>query len=201
MGKIISWSGLNSFEPKSFKCGFCGNDVGSKEGYFGQTPNAIYQDHIYICPACSRPSFFNYLLKQFPAIRLGRDIKWITDEKIEALYNEARDATSVGAYTAAVMICRKLLMNIAIQKKAKTGLSFNKYVEYLVEAGYVPPDGRDWVDDIRDKGNEANHEIDLMTASDAQRITYFTEMLLIFVYELPGMQRDASSKTLAEKKP
>jgi len=31
---------------------------------------------------------------------------------IEALYNEARRAVSVGAFTAAVLACRKLLLRI-----------------------------------------------------------------------------------------
>jgi len=48
-------------------------------------------------------------------------------------------------------------MSIAVAQGAKEGQSFLSYVEYLANAGYVPPNGRHWVDHIRTKGNEANH--------------------------------------------
>jgi len=76
-------------------------------------------------------------------------------------------------------------MHIAVQKGAKEGESFVRYVEYLAGLGYVPPDGKGWVDYIRQKGNEANHEIKVMTLQDAQALIAFVEMLLKLVYEFP----------------
>ena len=52
--------------------------------------------------------------------------------------------------------------------------------------GYVPPNGRAWVDHIRTKGNEANHEIKLMSKADAEELIVFAEMLLKFMFEFPG---------------
>jgi hypothetical protein len=43
------------------------------------------------------------------------------------------------------------------------------------------------VDHIRKKGNEANHEIVMMSARDAEEVVTFTQMMLTFVYELPGI--------------
>jgi hypothetical protein len=40
-------------------------------------------------------------------------------------------------------------------------------VEQGAAKGYVPPNGKAWVDVIRTKGNEANHQIQLMNAGDA----------------------------------
>ncbi len=42
-----------------------------------------------------------------------------------------------------------------------------------------------WVDHIRERGNEANHEITIMSADDAQSLIQFTEMLLKLVFEFP----------------
>jgi hypothetical protein len=92
----------------------------------------------------------------------------------------------MGSFTAAVLCCRKLLMHIAVEKKAKEGLSFQTYVEYLSEKNYIPPDGKEWVDHIRDKGNEANHEIKIMKKEDAEDLLIFMEMLLKFIYEFPS---------------
>ena len=53
-------------------------------------------------------------------------------------------------------------MHIAVEKGATTGKSFIEYVEYLYGHHYIPPDGKEWVDYIRQKGDEATHEIRMM---------------------------------------
>jgi hypothetical protein len=50
----------------------------------------------------------------------------------------------------------------------------------------VPAGAKDWVDHIRQRGNEANHEIAMMSAADAQELLVFVEMLLRLVYEFPN---------------
>lgn len=79
-----------------------------------------------------------------------------------------------------------MLMNIAVQQGAKEGLRFIEYVEYLGANGFIPPNGKGWVDHIRKKGNEATHEISLMNLSDAEELIAFTEMLLKFIFEFPA---------------
>ena len=78
-------------------------------------------------------------------------------------------------------------MNIAVQKEASENLTFIEYVEYLSSKGYVPPDGKGWVDHIRQKGNEATHEIKLIEKKDAEDLVVFSEMLLKFIYEFPSL--------------
>lgn len=78
---------------------------------------------------------------------------------------------------------------------AAAGLRFIEYVEYLAANGYVPPNGRGWVDHIRKRGNEATHEIQLMGEGDARDLITFSEMLLKFVFEFP--QKVPSALTLA----
>jgi hypothetical protein len=77
-------------------------------------------------------------------------------------------------------------MNIAVEKGAKEGLSFVEYVDYLEKKGYFPPDGREWVDHIRIKGNEATHKINIMSMEDAHDLIKLVEMLLKFIYEYPA---------------
>ena len=108
-------------------------------------------------------------------------------EDVSALYEEARACCAESSYTAAVLVLRKLLMNIAVQKKASGNLKFIEYVEYLSDQGYVPPDGKSWVDNIRQKGNEATHEIKLMDKKDAEDLVVFSEMLLKFIYEFQSL--------------
>ena len=77
-------------------------------------------------------------------------------------------------------------MNIAVQKGAEEGKTFFSYVEYLSQKGYVSPDGKDWVDQIRTEGNEANHQINLAKKEDADELLIFMEMLLKILYEFPS---------------
>ncbi len=84
-------------------------------------------------------------------------------------------------------------MNIAVDQGAKEGLKFIEYVTYLSDNGYTPPNGKHWVDHIRKKGNEATHEITVMSENDAKELIVFIEMLLRFIFEFPSMVPNKSS--------
>ena len=77
-------------------------------------------------------------------------------------------------------------MNIAVQQGATEGLKFIEYVDFLAANGFIPPNGKGWVDHIRKKGHEATHEIALMVQADAEELISFSEMLLKFIYEFPS---------------
>ena len=176
----VDWQHQQSVTAKQFRCGFCDESVASERGYY---TNAGEQVYIRICPLCKRPSFWEYG-SQFPGVAFGSPVKSLPSD-VETLYNEARECCSSNAYTGAVLLLRKLLMNIAVGLGAPAGEPFMKYVEYLANKGYVPPNGKGWVDHIRKKGNEANHEITLMNKTDAEELIVFSEMLLKFIYEFP----------------
>jgi len=174
-----TWQNLADIGPRSYKCKFCDKDVATRMGYYRKgVPHQIS-----ICPNCANPTYF-LGTEQIPAPLLGNTVDELP-ENINALYDEIRDCTGINAYTSAVLSCRKLLMNIAVEQGADEGKSFLEYVEYLSGKGYVPPDGKEWVDHIRKKGNEANHEIVLMDQDDALDLINFSEMLLKFIYEFP----------------
>jgi hypothetical protein len=52
--------------------------------------------------------------------------------------------------------------------------------------GYIPPSGKEWIDRIRQQGNDANHEIVVKSAQDAKEVIDFTEMLLRLIYKFPA---------------
>ena len=180
----MQWLKITAIQSKKFVCGFCGNHVASDAGISTTDTIKGFRAFIYICPYCNYPSFIHGET-QVPGVAPGNEVDHLPND-IATLYKEARDCVSVNAYTSAVLACRKLLMNIAVAQGAKEGESFLTYVDYLAKAGYVPPNGRVWVDHIRNKGNEANHEIKLMSKSDAEELISFVEMLLKFIYEFPS---------------
>lgn len=182
---MSTWNNAGTYESKKYTCYNCGSLVASVTAYSHKEHGPRGQlEHIYICPHCHHPTYFQ-VGKQIPSPLIGEEVSNLPDN-VRQLYREARKCTGTGAYTAAVLTCRKLLMHIAVEKGAKAGESFKKYVEYLSAKGYVPPDGKGWVDHIKDKGNEANHEIVLMSQEEAKDLITFLQMLLLFIYDFPS---------------
>lgn len=188
-----SWSSLYAVSGFSFVCGHCGANAGPSLGYkcsYTFKNSSRTSGNIYICPTCNKPTFFiNKTMssseEQFPGLMYGNNIDFLPEEILE-LYNEARNCVSVNAFTASVLSCRKLLMNVAVTKGAQEDKSFAYYVKFLNENHFIPPGSNEWVDHIRNKGNEATHEIPNMGKEDAIELLDFTEMLLRVVYEMPG---------------
>ena len=110
-----------------------------------------------------------------------------------AVWKEVRECLGVGAYTAAVMMCRKLLFHVAVAhelpaKDAKDRApSFVEAVQHLESEGLISKRMRPWVDRIKDVGNDANHEITPITEDVAMDVATFTEQLLRLTYEMPAL--------------
>lgn len=172
---------------RKYICGYCNNKVAPEMGW--NHKDNRHGPQIYICPNCDKPTYF-VGASQTPGVSYGNDVEEIDDEDTKLLYNEARNCCSIESYTASVLCCRKLLMNIAVSKGASKGLSFNKYVEYLSDNHFIPPGSEKWVHHIRKKGNEATHEIAIMGENDAIELITFIEMLLKFIYEFPARMRE-----------
>lgn len=66
-------------------------------------------------------------------------------------------------------------------------------VNNLDQNGFIPKDCKPWVDHIRNKGNEANHEIVIMSKEDAKNLLTFMEMLLRMMYEFPAKMTHSMS--------
>lgn len=182
----MNWYQLQDIKSADYVCGFCDNLVASAKGYAANNHSDSNRSwFVRICPHCERPTFFHPKQGRTPASKSGGKVYSLPVD-VETLYDEARNAIAASCNTGAVLLCRKLLAHIAVEQGAKEGLSFLKYVEHLSDKGFIPPNGKHWVDHIRLKGNEANHEIVIMSESDASEIISFVEMLLKFVFEFPN---------------
>jgi Domain of unknown function (DUF4145) len=196
----VLWQHQAYFSSHKYTCGYCNSLVGSNVGFQPSQQQhqnvAIPSWAIYLCPNCGKPTFLDWSagVKQTPGGSVGHPIENLPTE-VNDLYEEARACMSVSAPTSAVLTCRKILMHIAVEKGAKTGQSFIAYVEYLADKNYLPPDGKGWVDHVRQKGNEANHEIAIMPKEEGEQLLTFVEMLLKFVYEFPAKISATSGTT------
>jgi hypothetical protein len=188
----MDWQQVSALARKQYICGHpgCGSLVGPDRGYYAANvpanPRTAQPSEVavYLCSYCEQPTYF-FDERQVPGAPYGNAVEGLPDD-VGSLYQQARDAFAVEAYTSSVLTCRKLLMNVAVSQGAREGETFIGYVQYLADSGYVPPHGQGWVDHIRQRGNEANHEIRLMTKGDAEELIAFVEMLLKFIYEFPA---------------
>jgi hypothetical protein len=204
---VIVWSNPGGFAPRDFTCGYCGREVSTGTGWAGEgrflgpdgevrSTDGSRVHRVAICPRCGGPS---YLLDnmQVPPITFGEVVEHVPPD-IGVLYEEARRSIGAGNYNAAVMVARKLLMNIAATKGAPAGGTFKSYVEHLEQQGIVSADMKDWVDEIRELGNDANHELTHMTSDEAEAILTFVTMLLKLVYEFPERGRRSVAARVAK---
>lgn len=180
MKELDKWINTSKLISKSYKCGFCGNDIASDKGYYAE--NAF--GTIYICHKCNKPTFFERYGNKTPGTLYGKEFKVNISENVKELYDEARKCYSVGAYSAVSMCCRKLLMHIAVECGADENLKFIEYVNYLDEENYIPKNSKKWVDIIRSKGNETTHEIKISDEKEAKQLIKFIEIIITLIYEI-----------------
>lgn len=173
---------------ESYTCGYCNTMVtGAVVCYYiwnKETGQQIYNKWL-LCPNCAFGSV-KINDKVFPDTPFGPKLQGLPAD-VEAAYGEARRCMEVGAYTAAELLCRKILMHVAVEKNAKEGESFAFYLSHLESAGYVTPPMKRWVDLIRQHGNQATHKLDPPEKERAESTVMFTAELLRLTYEMEFM--------------
>lgn len=183
----IAYENSKSVPSHALVCGYCGQTVAPNTGYCLNS-RSLKQDigYIYRCPHCENPIvYFLKTNETIPGAIYGREVTNLP-ENIKTLYSECRTCYANGCYTSAQMIARTLLMHIAVEQGAEEGWSFARYVTYLDDNGYIPPNGKKWVDYIRTSGNMANHEIVIKEKEETEKIITFLSALLLVIYELPN---------------
>lgn len=191
-----SWEWYSQYD--SYECPYCLVLVSpSKTMITKNSIRNIYNgldyvySYLYFCNNCGRPTFQDGFKSNelFPKKIFGREIE-ISEEykKIQKAFNELRKCISVNAFTAAVMIGRKLLAIITfnypetsdeIKTKIEKGLiKFSECVDELKKIRALPIINHHLLDKIRKMGNDANHELNEKTEEDAKEIYNAIELIM-----------------------
>jgi hypothetical protein len=175
----LVWHSANEVSQRQYRCGFCASLVGSSRGYKSSSGDI----QINICPFCDYPTLFRRG-GQLPTPAFGNEVQNLPPQ-VAGAYREARNCMSVTAFTAAALLCRKLLMHVAASHGAPAGRSF-------AVRGPLGVESPDTSNRLRvggphaPQGNEATHEIPEVARADAEELITFCEMLLKLVYEFPS---------------
>jgi hypothetical protein len=175
----VKYTGGN--EWVSYTCPHCSNGVSGT--IIAKTSNDLIR--WLRCPSCLKGAVMGEDILS-PAAPFGPPVEGLPADVDEA-YQEARRCMGINAYTAAELVCRKILMHVAVDKGAKPGKAFADYVTHLADAGYVTPPMQPWVDLIRQHGNLATHELPPPDQQRAESTVMFTAELLRLVYEMDHM--------------
>jgi hypothetical protein len=186
----------------SIVCGHCGRHVGAEIVFVEEVNAATLQSPSFKpaptqglwlrCPACgngsvqtaARPGINGAV---YPGPLPLEDITNLPND-VAVAWSEARKAYSVGAYTAAEIMCRKILMHLAVDKAGSpAGKSFVAYINDLQTNNYIMAGLQPVVDQVRDRGNKANHELPASSEQDAMTTLTITQHLLIGIYKLPAL--------------
>ena len=185
---LILPDGSTSDGWETYICAHCGTKVsGAVVGLYSWEGSHGYEhsNKWLLCTHCTKPSAkFNNTI--FPDPPFGPIIQGLPSEVSES-YNEARLCMGVNAYTASELICRKILMHVAVDKGANEGEPFASYLTYLESNGYITPPMKGWVDLIRQHGNKSTHKLYAPEKERAQSTVMFTAELLRLIYEMEYM--------------
>ena len=136
------WINTMDLTPMSFTCGHCVKVVAAVAGHStGDTP----QRYVYVCPNCSRPTYFAEDETQLPGIAPGVEVEHLPGD-VEKLYREARNCVVIGLYTASVLSCRKLLMHIAVAQEVAAGkVSSTTWSTWQKRVTFLQTDEAGWI--------------------------------------------------------
>ena len=126
------------------------------------------------------------ILEIFPEVR-SPDLPDHMPDHVAGFYQQGVDSLT-GNYDAAGAMFRKALdtgTKAAFPEFAGNTL-FNR-IENAVGANKLTPELGEWAHVIRMEGNDATHDEDPYTRPEAESLHAFTEILMQYMFTLPGM--------------
>ena len=135
------------------------------------------------CPNCEEGSVRTANGVLHPSMPAGQNVRNLPVE-VERAWREVRTVHAIAAYTSAELMCRKILMHVAVDVvKSAPGESFVHYVDALDAAGYITTGMKKTVDKVRSRGNIATHDLPASTEEESLMTMAITEHLLRGIYE------------------
>lgn len=179
----------------AYTCVGCGRDVSGAivaERHYG------YEDVKWLqCPICGEGAVQRKDGCVYPGKVFGPVIEGLP-RSVSDGYEEARNCMSVNAFTACELICRTILMYVAVEKGAKENETFVSYIDYLENKGFITPPMKEWVGLIKEHGGKAAHLLEGTDEKRAESTVMFTAELLRLVYEMDFMAKKYTKKKNGE---
>ena len=115
-------------------------------------------------------------------------------KNVNTYYLEAVNNVKSSPNAAGMMFRKTLDTGL---KKIDTGAKGNLLdrIKGAAKTGKITQDMADWADRIRLDGNDAAHEEDPFTLEQAKELHFFTRLVMMYLFSLPGMLKEWKTKT------
>lgn len=143
------------------------------------------------CSQCSKPilvsqtNWFSTIEEDEPYIVYPQEKAALSHEvpyELRSTYNEASVCYKCKAFTATLLLCRKIIEGVCKEQKAAGG-NLKNMLDDLLAKEVIDRHLHEWADMLRLSGNEAAHELNVrQQRENAKDILGFTEAILDFVY-------------------
>ena len=120
-----------------------------------------------------------------------------TPENVAEYYRQAMESMP-GARDAAGSMFRKVLDTGLKAKFPEIKGNLQHRIQKAAEQHQLTPELAEWAHKIRLDGNDAAHEEEPFSEEDARTLQTFTELVLTYLFTLPGMLKDARGDTEEE---
>jgi len=175
----------------SYTCGHCNTNVAGI--CFAGYHTAYGTVKWLLCPSCGDGSVLTRQGFIHPSVLFGPEIVGLPSN-VKEVYQEARNCMSVNAYTACELVCRTILMYVAVEKGAKEKQTFVDYISYFQDKQLITPNMKPWVDIIRGHGGKSAHTLEKPDKNRAESTLMFTAELLRLVYEMEHLANKYTTK-------
>ena len=118
-------------------------------------------------------------------------------ENVAEFYRQGMENLS-GAFDAAGSMFRKVLDTGLKAKFPHIKGKLQVRIEKAAEQHQLTPELAEWAHKIRLDGNDAAHEEEPFSEEDAKTLQTFTELVLIYLFTLPGMMKEAQGDAQEE---
>jgi HEPN domain-containing protein len=126
------------------------------------------------------------IIKEYPQTEISTCPEHLP-ENIRNFYMQAEISLQHKSYDASSIMSRKCLeATVKTLDSSGTGNLYSR-IEALYTKGLIAETLKDWAHMLRENGNEAAHEEQPVTEEHASELLSFSELLLMYVFTLPGM--------------
>ena len=166
-----------------------------------------YTDVFAMCGACDRGSIAvfqghhsshdtlrNAALECIYPAPPSEDAPPFTPDRCRRFFRQGMSSLHTGNPDAAGAMFRKALEAGLKEKFLSNKRNLIDQIKEAADSGLLTQDMADWANHIRVSGNEAAHGDDY-TMKQAKALQVFTELVLIYLFELPGRLSEEQQKT------
>lgn len=138
------------------------------------------------CPQCAQPALLRIVEDGNPSRiwpPLDR-LDWEVPAPIRGAYDEAARCFDAGAFTAAAVMCRKVLEGVCDEQGAR-GNSLAARLDDLKAKGVIDSRLAEWANQLRLGGNEAAHDPSItVDRADARDLKDFTKAIVEYMFTI-----------------